>query len=377
MSSTHRQLSIGILGTRGIPNRYGGFEECAEKLALGLVARGHHVTVYNSSHHEFQRPEWNGIKIIHCSDPEDRIGTAGQFIYDLNCINNARRRDFDIVLQLGYTSSSVWWWRWPRRAVNLVNMDGLEWKRSKYGPKVRAFLKRAEKWAAIHGDALIADSPGIQRHLSDTYGKSSVYIPYGAAVYENPDDGALSAYEVLPEAYHLLIARMEPENNIEPIIRGYRASGDTRPLLVVGGTGNSFGTRMKETHGGNGDVRFLGGIYDAGIINALRHYAYLYYHGHSVGGTNPSLLEAMGCRARIAAHLNPFNEAILGADAFYFSDESSLSAVIRNAGPKLQDAAMLVRNEQKIRDIYNWPAITDAYEALMLQACEASRKGGG
>src|SRR5205807_2153465 len=109
--------------------------------------------------------------------------------------------------QLGYTSSSVWWWRWPRKAINLVNMDGLEWKRSKYSRKVQSFLKRAEAWAAQHGDGLIADSIAIQQYLLEKYNKPSTYIPYGATLYEHPDISILARYGLEPEGYQLLIAR--------------------------------------------------------------------------------------------------------------------------------------------------------------------------
>lgn len=366
-------LKIGILGTRGIPNRYGGFEECAEKLALGLVQKGHEVWVYNSQHHDYHEAEWQGVHIIHCKDPEDKLGTAGQFLYDLYCINDARKRGFDIVLQLGYTSSSVWWWRWPPKAVNMVNMDGLEWMRSKYSRKVQAFLKRAEAWAARHADGLISDSPGIQQYLLDKYGKPSTYIPYGAALYEHPDKAILEQYALQPEGYHLLIARMEPENNIETIISGYLQSKDLRPLVIVGNTSNAFGRQMKERYGPESNIRFAGGIYNADVINAFRHFAYLYYHGHSVGGTNPSLLEAMGCRARIVAHRNPFNSAVLGRDAFYFSDAAQLADVICSAGAKEDQQAWLDANEQKIRDTFNWPAVVNAYEQLMMATHHSKR----
>src|SRR5690606_21575776 len=107
-------LKLGILGTRGIPNRYGGFEQCAQFLAEGLVNRGHRVWVYNSHNHEYRQKTWKGVDIIHRFDPEYQIGTAGQFLYDWSCIEDARKRDFDILLHLGYTSNSIWHWRWPR-----------------------------------------------------------------------------------------------------------------------------------------------------------------------------------------------------------------------------------------------------------------------
>lgn len=365
-----RQLSIGILGTRGIPNRYGGFEECAEKLALGLVEKGHQVTVYSSAHHEYKGSDWNGVRIIHCKDPEDKLGTAGQFLYDLACINDARKRRFDIVLQLGYTSSSIWWRRWPKDAVNLVNMDGLEWKRSKYSRKVQAFLCLAEGWAAKHADGLIADSIGIQQYLSERWKKPSTFIPYGAKIYGHPDPQHLHAYGLHEGQYFLLIARMEPENNIETVIKGYLESGDARPLVIVGSVRNTYGKRLKDTYGSREGIHFFGAIYEADIINAFRHYSALYFHGHSVGGTNPSLLEAMGCGAPIVAHRNVFNEAVLGNDAQYFSDAAELAGVIRGSETKDQFVKGIEANLEKVRTIYNWPAVVDAYERMMLDTAK-------
>src|SRR5258705_2223005 len=164
-----RKLKIGIIGTRGIPNHYGGFEQFEELLSFSLSQRGHEVAVYNSSLHPWQKKDWNGVQIIHCRDWEHKIGTAGQFFYDLNCINDARKRNFDVLLHLGYTSDSVWHWRWPKNTVNIVNMDGLEWQRSKYNKPTQRFLKWAESLAAKNAHTLVADSIGIQEYLFGKY----------------------------------------------------------------------------------------------------------------------------------------------------------------------------------------------------------------
>ncbi len=363
-----RSLKIGILGTRGIPNRYGGFEECAEHLAFGLVKRGHQVWVYNSHRHEYQKDEWRGVKIIHCKDPEDKLGTFGQFIYDWNCISDAKKRGFDILLQLGYTSNSIWYMRWPKHSRNIVNMDGLEWKRSKYNKYVQKFLKYAERLAAMHGDVLIADSKGIQQYLESTYHKVSHCIAYGAEVFDKPDDKVLSHYSLVPYEYYMLIARMEPENNIELVVKGYLKSQSTKPLFIVGNTTNAFGTYLKDTYGKEAGIRFAEGIYDKDRINNLRYYSLLYFHGHSVGGTNPSLLEAMACNALIAAHDNVFNKSILGEDAFYFSDDAKIAELILGLHTKKDYAVMTAHNIEKIRSSYNWDTITDAYEKVFIDA---------
>ncbi len=362
------RLKIGILGTRGIPNRYGGFEQCAEYLAQGLVEKGHEVWVYNAHNHEYSESEWRGVHIAHCFDPEFKIGTAGQFIYDLNCILDARKRKFDIVLQLGYTSSSIWHWFWPRSCKNIVNMDGLEWKRSKYRPSVRSFLKSAERWAAKKGDLLIADSRGIQQHLHATYNKSSVFIPYGADIFEAPDKQVVESMGFQAMGYHLVIARMEPENNIEMIIQGFLESESSMPLVIIGKTQNAFGTYLTDKYGDSSRIKFLGAIYDQEKINNLRYFSALYFHGHSVGGTNPSLLEAMGCNALIAAHDNLFNNSILEGDAFYFSTSEDIAHLLNTFPGKFRFARFMESNQEKIRSRYNWPSVVDAYEQAMLQA---------
>lgn len=363
-----RNLKIGILGTRGVPNHYGGFEQFAEHLSLSLVQRGHEVYVYNSSLHPYRHNKWNGVNIIHCRDYEHKIGTAGQFFYDLNCINDARKRKFDILLHLGYTSDSVWHWRWPKKTVNVVNMDGMEWQRSKYNKPTQRFLRWAESLAVNNADILVADSQGIQEHIVNRYGKKPGYIPYGAEIFSAPDASMISKYRVSPYNYFLLVARMEPENNIELIIRGYEASGHEYPLLVIGNITNKFGSYLTEKYR-NASIRFIDAIYDQATLNNLRYFSALYFHGHTVGGTNPSLLEAMACGCHIAAHDNRFNRAVLHEDATYFSGINCIESIINSpAHPAVIDK-WKKNNYSRITDVFNPEKITDAYEDLMLDAC--------
>ncbi|HVS98526.1 MAG TPA: DUF1972 domain-containing protein [Puia sp.] len=359
-------MKIGILGTRGIPNAYGGFEQFAQYLSVGLLDRGHSVWVYNSSDHPYQETEWRGIHIIHCKDWENRIGTAGQFIYDYNCLQDARKRDFDVLLQLGYTSNSIWHHIWPKKTLNVINMDGLEWKRSKYGPITRKFLVRAEKWAATHADILIADSVGIREYLGKKYARDAFYIPYGADVPPAYDPGKLIQQNLQPGTYSLLIARMEPENNIEMIIRGWMDSARRQALILVGNTGNSFGQYLTKTYQDPG-LRFVGAIYEAATVNALRHFSSLYFHGHSVGGTNPSLLEAMASDCTIAAHDNPFNKGVLGNEAFFFSNPRQVSEILERDCPDETKAVWKTKNMEKIRKEYNWEGVIEAYERTFHQ----------
>lgn len=366
-------MKIALLGTRGIPNHYGGFEQFAEYLSLGLVKKGHEVFVYNSHLHPYQENNWNGVKIIHCYDMEDRIGTAGQFIYDLNCILDSRKRNFDIVLQLGYTSSSVWGKLLPKKSIIITNMDGLEWRRSKFSPKVQSFLKKAERWAIKTSDFWVADSIGIQEHLQQTYNVESTYIPYGADCFENPNASILDQYNVKAENYSMLIARMEPENNIEMILDGYVLSGNKDPFLVVGKTENDFSSYLLNKFKSYSHIRFLGGIYDINILNNLRYYCSLYFHGHSVGGTNPSLLEAMASNAFIIAHDNIFNKSILGNDALYFTSKEDIVNICTQDFSEIR-TNYKENNYVKIKTLYNWNKIIYDYEQLFINCLKNSRK---
>ena len=221
-------MKIAILGTRGIPNNYGGFEQFAQYLSVELVKSKHDVFVYNSSSHPYKKDTFQGVKIIHCYDPEDKVGTVGQFVYDLNCILDSRKRNFDVILQLGYTSSSIFNFLFKKTRV-VTNMDGLEWKRSKYSKAVQYFLKYAEKLAVLYSDVLIADSIGIKNYLDSKYNIDSIYIPYGADTIQEHDEDILTEYSLKPYQYDILIARLEPENSVKEIVEGFSCLLYTSP----------------------------------------------------------------------------------------------------------------------------------------------------
>jgi glycosyltransferase involved in cell wall biosynthesis len=367
-------LKIAILGTRGIPNQYGGYEQAVTYLSPGLVRRGHAVTVYNSHNHAFTGDEWNGVQIVHCYDPEYRAGTAGQFIYDLNCLRHARKRGYDVILLMGYTSSSVWGKWYPKKSVTISNMDGLEWKRSKYRKPVRAYLRYAEKLAVKYSDYYVADSPAIKTYLDEKYKINSHYIPYGAFINEQPAESLLTEFSLQRDNYFLVVARLEPENNIETILDGFACSDTGKTLVVIGNTANKYGKKMLRKFNGHSNIRFIGSVFDQTKLDSLRSYCSLYFHGHSVGGTNPSLLEAMACRALIVAHDNPFNNAVLGNDAFYFSNAEDIANIINT---NLQMAAIegiKKQNLQKIREQYNWESVIDEYEKFIVHCHKGKKK---
>lgn len=356
-------MKIAILGTRGVPNHYGGFEQFAEFFSLFLAENNHEVFVYNSHNHPYQEKTFKGVNLIHCYDPEFKIGTAGQFIYDLNCILDSRKRNFDIILQLGYTSSSVWHFLLPKKPLIITNMDGLEWKRTKYSKPVQNVLKFAEKLAVKSSDYLISDSLGIQKYITEKYNKDSTYIAYGASVFDQPDEKILAEYKVEKYNFNMILARLEPENNIETILDGVVLSNNQDEILVIGNHNTKFGSYLKQKYIFSKNIRFLGAVYNLKHLDNLRYFSNLYFHGHSVGGTNPSLLEAMASRALIIAHDNDFNSAILKENAFYFSNPDQVKNLILKI--KKNDNLQFIQNNfDAIAGKFNWEKINGEYLQL-------------
>lgn len=330
--------------------------------------------MYSSHNHYYQESTWNDVQIVHCYDPEYKLGSAGQFIYDLNCIRDARQKGFDVILMLGYTSSSVWGAFYPKESGIVFNMDGMEWKRKKYSVAVKKFLSFAEKLAVRFSDYIIADSLIVKSYLESKYSITTRYIAYGAEIFTNEEENVLKEYGVSKQQYYLCMARMVPENNVEIILDGFTVSRSPFHFLVIGDTINKFGTYLKNKFAADKRIIFAGGIYDTRICHSLRMFCHLYFHGHSAGGTNPSLLEAMSSRALIAAHDNAFNKTILGDDALYFSHSKSITSIIENAKRGCSEMTMISNNLNKVKDQFNWNKIVEQYENVMLQCCNGTVK---
>ena len=353
-------MKIGILGTRGIPNNYGGFEQFAEMFSIFAIENGHEVYVYNSHNHTWKENTYKGVHIIHKYDPEYKIGTAGQFIYDLNCIFDSRSRNFDIILQLGYSSSAIWNWLPPSYSQLVTNMDGLEWKRSKFSPMIQKFLKISEQIVAKGKGKFIADSIGIQQYIKSEYNIESNYIAYGAEMFNTPNEKVLSIYCLKPYQYDLIIARMEPENNIEMIIEGYLNSNSSRKLIIIGKINTPFASYLMTKYKETDRLEFIGGVYNQEHLNNIRFFSNLYFHGHSVGGTNPSLLEAMSTNCLIVAHDNIFNKSILEEDAYYFSEKEDITEILSLQLKKIE-SNFLENNSWKVKSKYSWEIISKQY----------------
>ena len=247
----------------------------------------------------------------------------------------------------------------PKKSILVTNMDGIEWKRSKFSKKVQKFLKYAEGLAVKYSDYFIADSVGIQQYLKKEHKVESTYIAYGAEIMGVPNLDILNQYNLKKYNYDIVIARMEPENNIEMILKGFIHSNKERDLVIIGSLSTDFGQYISDKYQDK-KVKYLGFVSGIDKLNTLRYFSNLYFHGHSVGGTNPSLLEAMASNSLICAHDNIFNKSILENDAFYFKNIEQVSALM-DAKIKNKENELVNSNQVKIKNYYSWGKIVDDY----------------
>lgn len=365
-------MKIAFVSTRGIPNNYGGFEQFAEYISVGMAQRGHEVVVYSPKFHPYQESTYKGVRIKHIYSPETWMGSSvGSFFYDFASLRDAlKKEDFDIIYEAGYTSiipAYIWFnMKKRKRPIFTTNMDGLENKRSKFSPMVRRFLDWEEKMAVKYSHYLIADNMGIHDYYKEKYGKESKFLAYGADIHDDFKAEYLEEFGLKSEEYYILIARLEPENNIVMAIEGYLHSKENgrRPLIVVGKTNTPHGKELVEKYGNERNVEFVGGIYDFKKLDSVRHFSKAYFHGHSVGGTNPSLLEAMAAGCFIFAHDNIFNRAVLKENAFYYPSADKVTEYLNRIdtiaeGSKIQYTA---RNIEVIRNEYSWESLIDKHE---------------
>ena len=377
-------MKIAFISTRGIPNNYGGFEQFAEYISVGLAQRGHEVVVYSPKFHPYQEDTYKGVRLKHIYSPETWMGSSvGSFFYDFASLCDAlKKEDFDIIYEAGYTSiipAYIWFnVRKRKRPIFTTNMDGLENKRSKFSPMVRRFLDWEEKMAVKYSHYLIADNMGIHDYYKEKYDKESKFLAYGADIHDDFNADYLKEFGLQPEEYYILIARLEPENNIVMAIEGYLHSKENgrRPLIVVGKTNTPHGKELVEKYGNERNVEFVGGIYDFKKLDSVRHFSKAYFHGHSVGGTNPSLLEAMAAGCFIFAHDNIFNRAVLEENAFYYPSADKVAEYLNRIDTMAEESKIqyTANNIEVIRNEYSWEHLVDEHEKYFQWLLEQNEK---
>jgi glycosyltransferase involved in cell wall biosynthesis len=357
---------LRILGTRGIPATHGGFETFAERLALHLVEHNWRVVVYCQIRGTgpITLDNWNGVERVLI--PISADGPKGTILFDWHATCHAAGYR-DLCLTLGYNTALFCTLLRLRGIRNIINMDGIEWRRAKWGRIAKAWFWINDWLGCWLGNHLIADNPHIQTHLATRVSTHKIStIPYGADAVENAPTELLKTMGLTPGNYLILIARPEPENLTLEIVQSYSLCRLEMPLVVVGNfdSENRYHQAVKDCAGPN--VQFVGAIYDKPMINSLRFHSAAYIHGHQVGGTNPSLVEAMGAGNAVIAHDNRFNRWVVGDGAMYFKDANGLSECLRHIVRQPECLVTLgLQARQRFEQKLTWPHVLEKYESLL------------
>jgi glycosyltransferase involved in cell wall biosynthesis len=365
--------SVSIFGTRGVPAAHGGFETFAHHLAPYLVTHGWNVTVYCQGHNA-NRPIyidiWNNVTRVHITPLwRGRVvsGPLGTALFDLRAMWHACKAERGLWLTLGYNSGGLNILPRLLGRPQVINMDGVEWRRNKWSFAYKCIFYINYWLAGLAGNRLIADHPRIADMLMNHfYADKITMIPYGADRIGTAPTELLEPYGVAPGMYAVVIARAEPENSLLQIVRAWSRKPRAMKLLVLGhyNADNAYQAAVRAA--ASNDVVFPGAIFDQNIVQALRYHARVYIHGHTVGGTNPSLVESLGAGNAVIAHDNHFNRWVAGDAGRYFTNEVTLAVLFDGL---LSDEDVLGRMRVAARDrfdaAFQWDDILAQYEYVL------------
>ncbi len=366
-------MRIAMIGTRGVPARYGGFETAVEEIGRRLVERGHEVTVYCRG--EAGPSTYLGMRRVVL--PAVKARAAETLSHTALSVLHQVRARADVALVFNAANAPLLPVLRARGIPVAVNVDGLEWKRGKWGPRGQRYYLLAERLSVRWADALVADAVGIQDYYRTRYGAHARFLPYGAPLLEQPALHRLDELGLAPGGYHLVVARFEPENHVDLILRGYTAGSAEQPLVVVGSAPYSSAHVEELQRLGAADprVRMLGAVFDQELLDALYAGASSYLHGHSVGGTNPSLLRAMGAGAPVTAFDVDFNREVARETGLYFADDAEVTAALKAVEADLSAARErggAGRREVELR--YRWDDVTSGYEDMCRRMLAGERQ---
>lgn len=365
--------SAVIIGTRGYPSYYGGFETAVRKLAPYLVRAGWHTTVYGrpGSTRENDADRDFDVHTVETRGIETK--SLSTLSYGLTSVLHACIRKPDVAIVMN-VANGFWLPLLRLRGIpTLVNVDGIEWDRAKWGRFAKATFKLGAKFTAIFGDTLVSDSREIARRWKQDFNRNSVFIPYGG---DKP--GNLPIADELPRrGYVLVVARFVPENSITEFFEAVPEIARNYPVIIVGssGYGGSLDDKAADLARTHPNVKWLGHVNDDAKLLSLWQHAGAYFHGHSVGGTNPALVQAMACGAPVVARDTVYNREVLGQEAQFVAPRAKdiSDAVARvMADDELQSAVSRYAIERAERE-YTWDLVCASYEQQISLLAKAGK----
>jgi glycosyltransferase involved in cell wall biosynthesis len=357
-------MKIAILGTRGIPANYGGFETFAEQLGTRLAARGHEIAVYGRKHYSTTAdPTYKGVNLVIL--PTIRHKYFDTVIHTLLSVLHATPRRYDALLICNAANSAFSFIPRLFGTSTLVNVDGLERKRKKWNWIGRQYYLISEWLSTFLPTAIVTDARVIQDYYATRYKKKSEMIAYGAEVARRADPEKLLKYGLQPNRYALYVSRLEPENNAHLVLEAYSRVKTDMPMVIVGGApyADEYIAQLKSVN--DPRVKFLGFVFGEDY-RALQQNAYCYIHATEVGGTHPALIEAMGAGNCALTLATPENVEVIGDAGISYKSAEELGVYLQRV---IDDPAIISeyrhRAMKRVNENYNWEQITDRYEELL------------
>ncbi|MFN7989588.1 MAG: glycosyltransferase [Thermoanaerobaculia bacterium] len=363
-------MKVALLGTRGVPAAYGGFETLAEELSVRLAARGHDVTVYaRRGCVREEVPSFRGVRVVFA--PTVRHKYLETVVHGVTSGLLAAAEGYDAVLVCnGANALSC---RLPRLFGSgtriLLNVDGLERNRRKWNRLGKAVYALSERLSCVLPDVVVTDASEIRRYYRERYGKESAFVPYGSDLPAPTDLAVLDSLGLEPGSYVLYVSRFEPENNPDAVVRAFRGLPGDRRLVLVGAApyADRFIAGLRAEAEKDPRVLLPGAVYGDGYRALLAHAA-AYVHATEVGGTHPALVEAMGFGRPVLVHDTPENREVAG-EAALFWDARRPETLARLLASLLPDAArreaLGAAAKRRADERFRWDDVTTAYEALL------------
>ncbi len=361
-------MKIAIIGTRGIPARYGGFETCAQELSLRLVEKGHKVIIYCRNTNSPDKPEeFKGVKLIHLPSIKTKI--TDTFSHTFFSMIHVLFQRVDVILVFNAANSPLC--IIPRLFGKkiAINVDGLEWQRKKWGKVARRYYQFAEYTATKVCHKIISDSKTIQKYYLERYKVKSTFIPYGANIEVSSNPEIIKEYNLIKDGYFFVVTRLEPENNTDLTVKAFEQVKTDKNLVIIGGV--SYKSRFVEELKKTKDKRiiFLPPVYVPEHLRELFCNAYAYVHGNEVGGTNPALLSALGYGNCVLSLNVPYNAEVVNDAAIRYEKSTEdlrakMQYFIDNPDVVLKYRKKAVTRIKEAE--YIWERVTDDYEKLLI-----------
>ena len=366
-------LKISIIGSRGYPYVYSGYETLIKELSERLVARGCEVTVYCHRNLFNKKPALvKGIKLVYVPTIESK--SLSQLIHSFLSMCHAVTSDADVIFAVNAANGPFGLISKIFRKPTAINVDGLEWLRPKWKGLGARYFKIAARLSTILFDQIINDSDEMRKVYLNMFKKDSVVIAYGATVIKSEELSLIKQWPITPKEYYLVVGRMIPDNNADIIVKGFLASNSSKKMVVVGDVfyRDNYADKLKALK----DERliFTGYVNDSDVLAALYHHSYMYVHGHEFGGTNPTMIKAMAYGCGILALNTVFNKEMLNNDSYGIYFDKNQEAVRRQINYADQHPYKIKQLRQKsqlgITDKYNWDYITDQYLEVFKRLAE-------